>query len=74
MPLTLACPDENELLALAMGESCLAEVTAHVVGCPTCKATHERLQAEVVLLRANRPEMVVSLSTCPSPASEATAS
>ena len=33
MTTTLACPDETELLALAMGEPVAAAVTAHVDGC-----------------------------------------
>jgi eukaryotic-like serine/threonine-protein kinase len=53
MPLTLACPEENELLAVAMGEPGLAAVTAHVDGCASCQATLERLQDEVALLRQN---------------------
>jgi hypothetical protein len=53
MPTTLVCPEENELLALAMGEPGLAAITAHVDECPSCKATLERLQAEVALLRQN---------------------
>jgi predicted Ser/Thr protein kinase len=53
MPTILACPEETDLLALAMGEPGLATVTAHVDECPSCKATLQRLQAEVALLRQN---------------------
>ena len=37
MPSTLTCPDEAELLALAMGEPVAAEVAAHVADCATCQ-------------------------------------
>ncbi len=53
MPSTQACPEENELLALAMGEPVANAVTVHADECPSCHATLERLQAEVALLRQN---------------------
>ena len=37
MPSTLACPEETELLALAMGEPVAAEVAANVAGCTSCQ-------------------------------------
>ena len=43
MPSTLrACPDEADLLALAMGEPVAAEVAAHVAGCARCQAKRDR--------------------------------
>jgi tRNA A-37 threonylcarbamoyl transferase component Bud32 len=60
---TLACPEENELLALAMGEHAADAVTVHVDECPSCKATLERLQAEVALLRQNHGDGTTPLST-----------
>jgi predicted Ser/Thr protein kinase len=72
MPTILACPEETDLLALAMGEPGLAEVAAHVDGCASCRTKLEQLQSEVAILRANQSEMSLSPSTCPSAASEAT--
>ena len=72
MPTTLACPEENELLALAMGEPGLAEVAAHVDGCASCRTKLGQLQAEVAILRANQSEISLSPSTSPPAASEAT--
>jgi predicted Ser/Thr protein kinase len=67
---TRACPEENELLALAMGEPAAAEVVAHVVDCTSCKATLERLQAEVALLRQKHGDGTTPLSTEPDPTGE----
>jgi hypothetical protein len=53
MTTTLTCPDETELLALAMREPVAAEVTAHADGCAMCRTRLDRLQAEVALLRQN---------------------
>ena len=53
MTSTLTCPDETELLALAMGETAAAAVTAHVAGCASCQTQLDRLQAEVASLRQN---------------------
>jgi hypothetical protein len=72
MPTILACPEETDLLALAMGEPGLAEVAAHVNGCASCQKRLEELQAEVALLRANQSEISLSPSTCPFAAREAT--
>ncbi len=64
MPSTLlACPDEADLLALAMGEPVAAEVAAHVAECERCQAERDRLQAEVAMLRDNRPKAPLSSST-----------
>ena len=71
MPSTLlACPEENELLALAMGEPAAAEVIAHVVDCTSCKATLERLRAEVALLRQNHVDGTTPPSTEPDPTAD----
>jgi anti-sigma factor ChrR (cupin superfamily) len=50
MTTSLACPDETELLVLAMGEPGAA-VAAHVNSCASCKAWLDHLQAEVASLR-----------------------
>jgi hypothetical protein len=74
MPSTRACPEENKLLALAMGESAADAVTCHVNGCTSCQTKLTRLRAEVAILRANQSQMALSPSTCHSAASGATAS
>ncbi len=63
MPSTLACPEENELLALAMGETVADVVTSHVDECPSCQATLERLRAELALLRQNHVDGTTPPST-----------
>ena len=72
MPSSLTCPDDAELLALAMGDPVPAEVTAHVAGCPSCQSRLEQLKAEVALLRADQQEgsFPPSLSPAPSTVSE----
>jgi hypothetical protein len=72
MPSTPACPEENELLVLAMGEPAADAITAHVAGCSRCQRALRRLTAEIALLRANRPEMAVAPSTSLSTTGEAT--
>jgi hypothetical protein len=72
MPSTPACPEENELLVLAMGEPAAPAITAHVAGCPRCQRVLKRLTAEIAQLRANRPEMALAPSTSLSTAGEAT--
>ncbi len=67
MPSTLTCPDETDLLALAMGEPVSAALTAHVAGCTRCQAKRDRLQAEVALLRDNRQKAPLSPSTLNEP-------
>jgi hypothetical protein len=63
MTTTLACPDETELLALAMGEHVAAAITAHVDGCATCRTTLDRLLAEVAALRQNQGHGMTPPST-----------
>lgn len=63
MTTTLTCPDEAELLALAIGEPVAAAVTAHVGGCARCRARLEKLQAEVALLRQNHGHRTTLPST-----------
>jgi serine/threonine protein kinase len=53
MTTSLACPDETELLVLAMGEPVAAAVKAHVDGCAACRTRLDRLHAEVAVLRQN---------------------
>ena len=68
MPSTLACPDEAELLALAMGEPVAAAVTAHVAECASCQAKLDRFQAEVASLRQNHAHGTTPPSTEHDPA------
>ena len=63
MTTTLACPNETELLAVAMGEPVAAAVTAHVDSCSKCQSTLEQLQVELALLRANQPKTAESPAT-----------
>ena len=42
MPSSLTCPDEADLLALAMGEPVAAAIAAHVAGCTSCQTRLER--------------------------------
>ena len=53
MTSTLACPNETELLALAMGEPDAAAVAVHVDACTACQAKLDRFQAKVAMLRQN---------------------
>jgi serine/threonine protein kinase len=54
MPSTLLnCPDETELLALALGEPLDPAIAEHVAECPSCQAMRDRLEAEVALVRHN---------------------
>ena len=69
MPPSLTCPHEAELLAMAMGESVPAEVTAHLATCESCQAKLDLWEAEVALLRANRPQVSSSSSTVSGPMS-----
>ena len=70
MMATLACPDETELLALAMGEPVAAALASHVDGCATCQTKVARLQGEVAQLRQNHERATPSPSTEPGPAEE----
>ena len=70
MTSTLACPDETELLALAMGEPVAAAVTAHVAGCASCQAQLDRFQAEVASLRQNHEAGPTPPSTEHDPAAD----
>ncbi len=52
MPSTLlTCPDDTELLALAMGEP-LDPRSAHVANCASCQSRLDGLKVEVAMLRA----------------------
>ncbi len=62
MPSTLTCPDEAELLPLAMGDPVADEVIAHLAGCLACQSRLEILKAEVALLRAEQSEGAFSPS------------
>jgi eukaryotic-like serine/threonine-protein kinase len=64
MPSTLlTCPDDTELLALAMGEPLEPAITAHVAKCASCQGRLDGLQVEVAMLRANRQSVSLSVST-----------
>ncbi len=67
MPSTLTCPEESELLPLAMGDPVPTEVTAHLAGCPNCQSRLEHLKAEVAQFRAEQPEGCFSPSSCLAP-------
>ena len=56
MPMTLACPDETDLLMVAMGEPAATAVIDHVDGCSICQARLQRLRSEVGLFRADRAD------------------
>jgi eukaryotic-like serine/threonine-protein kinase len=74
MTTTLACLDETELLALAMGEPVAAAITAHLGGCALCRRRLDRLQAEVASLRQNHGQGTTPGSTeQPEPAHDAEA-
>ena len=62
MTTTLACPDETELLALAMGEPVAAAMMASVDGCAKCRTRLEQLQAEVASLRQSRGQATTTPS------------
>jgi Phosphotransferase enzyme family len=68
MTTTLACPDEAELLALAIGEPVVAAVTAHVGGCAKCRARLNQIQAEVASLRQSHGNETTPPSTEHDPA------
>ncbi len=68
MTTSLACPDETELLVLAMGEPGAAAVAAHVNSCASCQARLDRLQAEVESLRQNHAHETTPPSTERDPA------
>ena len=70
MMATLACPNETELLALAMGEPVATALASHVDGCATCRANLNRLQAEVAMLRQNHERGTTPPSTERDPALE----
>jgi len=71
MPSTLlTCPDETELLALAMGEPLDPVIGAHVDQCASCQANRDRLQAEVALLRQNHGPATTPSSPEHDPAGE----
>ncbi|MFI5455306.1 MAG: protein kinase [Isosphaerales bacterium] len=64
----LMCPEEADLLALAMGEPIAAAVTAHVAKCASCRAKVDRFRAEAASLRQNYGNGTSPPSTEPDPA------
>jgi hypothetical protein len=64
MPSTLlTCPDDTELLALALGEPLDPAISTHVAECASCQARLDSLKARVAMLRANRQSVSLSVST-----------
>lgn len=45
------CPEEHELLAVALGESRNRVLLLHIARCDTCGKRVQRLRKEVALLR-----------------------
>ncbi len=72
MPSSPTCPEEAELLPLAMGDPVPAEVEAHVAGCAMCQSRLEREKADLAFLRAikQEPPLLLSSSMSPSTLSE----
>jgi hypothetical protein len=70
MTTTLACPDETELLMLAMGEPVPARLSAHAEGCSACQARLDRLRSEVASLRHSHDRGTTPSSTERDPAVE----
>jgi predicted Ser/Thr protein kinase len=68
MPLSLTCPDDAELLAVASGDPPSAELKAHLADCPTCRKRLELLRVEVGLLRGRPPVAPLIPSTASDPA------
>jgi serine/threonine protein kinase len=68
MPTILACPEETDLLAMAMGEPVAAAVTAHVDECAICQRRLDRLKAEVASLRQSHGNGTTAPSTEQGPA------
>src|SRR5262245_43566239 len=74
MPSSATCPEDANLLGLALGEPGPAEVPAHVAECPDCQERLERLRAELAIFRAaaGRQEVPLSPSAPPSTLAEPT--
>jgi serine/threonine protein kinase len=70
MSTTRACPDDTELLALALGEPVVAAVAGHIDECADCRAKRDRFQAEAALLRGSEERATTTrpLTTEHSPA------
>jgi predicted Ser/Thr protein kinase len=70
MPAVSTCPDEPELLQIAMGEPVDSALLEHVEGCANCRAQVEQLRAEVESLVGSLPPQARSTSTEPDPTNE----
>jgi serine/threonine protein kinase len=68
MSSTPACPDETQLLALAIGEPIDAAVAAHADECAHCRAKRDRFQSDVALLREHHGGVTTHPSTEDRPA------
>jgi eukaryotic-like serine/threonine-protein kinase len=62
------CPEEYELLAIAIGEPAGEAIEAHLAGCPNCRERVEQLRAELTALRLDLDDGVTPASTEPDPA------
>jgi serine/threonine protein kinase len=67
------CPDEHELLPVALGEPAGEAIEAHLAGCPACRERVERLRAELTALRSDLGDVATPASTEPDPAVNHTA-
>ncbi len=52
MPSSQTCPEEAELLRLAMEDAVPAELAAHAEGCADCRSRIDRAREELALFRA----------------------
>jgi serine/threonine protein kinase len=62
------CPDEHELLPIAMGDPADEAMKSHLDACPICRERVERLRAELTALQLDLEGEVKSPSTEPDPA------
>jgi serine/threonine protein kinase len=63
MPPTAICPDESELLKIAMDEPVEQDIREHVDGCAECRSRVARFRAEAASLMGSFPDGVGSRST-----------
>jgi hypothetical protein len=56
MPSTVLCPDESELLKIAMNEPVDPTIRQHVDECAKCRSAVARLHAEIKSLVEGSPD------------------
>lgn len=66
------CPDEHELLPIALGDPAVGPVQDHLDACPACRGRIERLRAELSALQLDLNGGVETPSTEPDPAIDRT--